>query len=178
MPSTPFDSTLFRDFFGTPAMRAVFSDEALVGRYLEVEAALARVQAKLGIIPEQAAREIAAKARTEAIDVARLKTETERVGYPILPLVRQIAERCADGLGEYAHWGATTQDIMDCAVVLQVRDALAIVQADLIAVADALAKLAGSHRDTAMVGRTHLQHALPITFGYKAAVWLAAIASA
>jgi 3-carboxy-cis,cis-muconate cycloisomerase len=175
MPSTPFDSTLFRDFFGTPAMRAVFSDEALVGRYLEVEAALARVQAKLGIIPEQAAREIAAKARTEAIDVARLKTETERVGYPILPLVRQIAERCADGLGEYAHWGATTQDIMDCAVVLQVRDALAIVQADLIAVADALAKLAGSHRDTAMVGRTHLQHALPITFGYKAAVWLAAI---
>ena len=175
MPSTPFDSTLFRDFFGTEAMRAVFADEALIGRYLEVEVALARAQARLGIIPEAAAREIGAKAKNGAIDIARLKVETERVGYPILPLVRQIAERCADGLGEYAHWGATTQDIMDCAVVLQVRDALAIVENELIAIGDALAKLAESHRDTAMAGRTHLQHALPITLGYKAAVWLSAI---
>jgi len=175
MPSTPFDSTLFRDFFGTPAMRAVFADEALVGRYLEVEVALARAQAALDIIPERAAREIAAKATLDIVDFARLKTETERVGYPILPLVHQIAERCSGGLGEYAHWGATTQDIMDCAVVLQVRDALKIVEADLTAVGEALAALAGRHRDTAMVGRTHLQHALPITFGYKAAVWLSAI---
>ena len=175
MPSTPFDSHLFRDFFGTEAMRAIFADEALVGRYLDVEAALARAQARLGIIPGEAAREIEAKAQREAIDFARLKVETERVGYPILPLVRQIAERCADGLGEYAHWGATTQDIMDCAVVLQVRDALALVERDLAAVSEALATLAARHRDTAMVGRTHLQHALPITFGYKAAVWLSAI---
>ena len=175
MPSTPFDSTLFRDFFGTEAMRAVFADEALIERYLEVEAALARAQARLGIIPETAAREINAKAKSETIDVARLKVETDRVGYPILPLVRQIAERCADGLGEYAHWGATTQDIMDCAVVLQVRDALVIVESELTAIGEALAKLAERHRDTAMAGRTHLQHALPITFGYKAAVWLSAI---
>ena len=154
MPSTPFDSHLFRDFFGTEAMRAIFADEALVGRYLDVEAALARAQARLGIIPGEAAREIEAKAQREAIDFARLKVETERVGYPILPLVRQIAERCADGLGEYAHWGATTQDIMDCAVVLQVRDALALVERDLAAVSEALATLAARHRDTAMVGRT------------------------
>jgi 3-carboxy-cis,cis-muconate cycloisomerase len=175
MPSTPFDSILFRDFFGTPAMRTVFGDEALVERYLVVEAALARAQARLGIIPEDAAREIAANAKLDIIDFPRLKAETERVGYPILPLVRQIAERCSGGLGEYAHWGATTQDIMDCAVVLQVRDALDLVAADLTQVGDALSKLAERHRDTAMVGRTHLQHALPITFGYKAAVWLAAI---
>ena len=175
MPSTPFDSALFRDFFGTAAMRALFADEALIGRYLEVEAALARAQADLGIIPEAAARDINAKAKSGMIDVERLRVETERVGYPILPLVRQIAERCADGFGEYAHWGATTQDIMDCAVVLQVRDALAMVEGELIAIGDALAKLAADHRDTAMAGRTHLQHALPITLGYKAAVWLSAI---
>ncbi|MGE5539401.1 MAG: 3-carboxy-cis,cis-muconate cycloisomerase [Gemmatimonas sp.] len=175
MPSTPFDSALFRDFFGTEPMRAVFADEALVARYLEVEAALARAEARLGIIPERAAAEISAKADLSIIDMARLRRETERVGYPILPLVRQIAERCADGLGEYAHWGATTQDIMDCAVVLQVRDALALVESDLAAIGEALAKLARRHRTATMAGRTHLQHALPITFGYKAAVWLAAI---
>jgi 3-carboxy-cis,cis-muconate cycloisomerase len=175
MPSTPFDSALFRGFFGTEAMRAVFADEALVGRYLEVEVALAKAQARLGIIPDKAAKEIAAKAKIDIIDFERLRKETERVGYPILPLVRQITERCADGLGEYAHWGATTQDIMDCAVVLQVRDALKLIETDLIAVGNALAAVAEKHRDTTMVGRTHLQHALPITFGYKAAVWLSSI---
>jgi 3-carboxy-cis,cis-muconate cycloisomerase len=175
MASTAFDSVLFRDFFGTEAMRAVFSDDSLIGRYLGVEAALARAQARLGIVPEAAARAIAAKARAELIDRERLERETARVGYPILPLVRQLAELCDGGLGEYAHWGATTQDIMDCAAAMQVRDALDLLEADLVAVGEALAKLAKNHRDTAMAGRTHLQHALPITFGYKAAVWLAAI---
>src|SRR5207344_2009336 len=99
--------------------------------------------------------------------------ETETVGYPILPLVRQLAER-AGPAGRWLHWGATTQDIMDTAVVLQVRDGLALIETDLAAVRGHLAGLARRYRDTPMAGRTHLQHALPITFGYKAAVWLAA----
>ncbi|MDH3743263.1 MAG: adenylosuccinate lyase family protein, partial [Hyphomicrobiales bacterium] len=100
---------------------------------------------------------------------------TRIVGYPILPLIEQLAEWAPDGLGQYCHWGATTQDIMDTADVLQMRDALDLVSADLDAIAAALAKLAGDHADTPMAGRSHLQHALPISFGYKAATWLSAI---
>ena len=168
-------SEMFRDLFGTEEMRAIFSDAALVQRYLDVEAALARVQARLGLIPEAAAEAITAEAKVENIDLARIKARTEIVGYPILPLVEQVAEICRDGLGQYCHWGATTQDIMDTADVLQIRDALAVVGRDLDAIAACLADLAAEYRDTAMAGRTHLQHALPITFGYKCAVWLSSI---
>ena len=168
-------SLLFRDLFGTAAMRELFSDRALVQRYLDVEAALARVQARLGLIPDEAAREIGAKAEAGNIDLARMAARTAVVGYPILPLVEQLSAVCRDGLGQYSHWGATTQDIMDTADVLQMRDALVLIVAELDAVADTLAALAKVHRDTPMAGRTHLQHALPITFGYKCAVWLSAI---
>ena len=106
--------------------------------------------------------------------MARLKRETETVGYPILPLVRQLAEQAGEA-GRWLHWGATTQDIMDTAVVLQIRDGLDLIEADLAAARGHLADLARRHRDTPMAGRTHLQHALPITFGYKAAVWLSAL---
>ncbi|MET4697702.1 3-carboxy-cis,cis-muconate cycloisomerase [Constrictibacter sp. MBR-5] len=175
MPSTVIDSALFRDMFGTAAMRDVFADEALVQRYLDVEAALARVQARLGIIPQAAADAITAKADVATIDMAQMQRETEIVGYPILPLVHQIAHTVEGGAGQYAHWGATTQDIMDSATALQIRAALDLVGADLDAVAGILADLAAKHRDDAMPGRTHLQHALPVTFGYKCAVWLSSI---
>jgi 3-carboxy-cis,cis-muconate cycloisomerase len=101
-----------------------------------------------------------------------LRRETELVGYPILPLVHQLGRMCGEA-GRYVHWGATTQDIMDTAVVLQVRDALAVIDADLAELRRILVRLATRHRDTPMAGRTHLQQALPITFGYKVAVWLA-----
>jgi len=174
MPSTPFDSAIFRDVFGAPAMRAVFSDEALVRRYVEVEVALAAAEARAGVIPKEAAQAIRAGARPEAIDMAKLKAETDLVGYPIVGVVHQLAKQAGDA-GRYVHWGATTQDIMDTATVLQVREALALIEADLEAIAAALAALASKHRQTVMAGRTHLQHALPVTFGYKAAVWLAMI---
>ncbi len=173
MTSTVFDSELFRDLFGTAEMRAVFSDAGYLSRCLEVEAALARAQASIGMIPAAAAREISAKAKFELLDVVRLKHETENVGYPILPLVNQLAAACSGDAGGYVHWGATTQDIMDSAVVLQLRSALALIESDLAAVLDALEGLARRYRDTPMAGRTHLQHALPVTFGYKAAVWRA-----
>ena len=107
----------------------------------------------------------------EALDLDLLRHETDIVGYPILPLVHQLAKMCGEA-GRYVHWGATTQDIMDSAVVLQVRDALALIEADIAALRQILAGLAERHRDTPMAGRTHLQQALPVTFGYKAAVWL------
>ncbi|WP_067749934.1 class-II fumarase/aspartase family protein [Orrella dioscoreae] len=171
MPISVLESALFKDMFGTAAMRAVFDDRATVRRYVETEVALARVQGRLGVIPAAAAQAIAARADAEAIDLARLAHETEIVGYPILPLVHQLAPQCGPE-GEYLHWGATTQDIMDTATVLQVREALAIIEADLAALDEILDGLAERYRDSPMAGRTHLQHALPITFGYKAAVWL------
>ncbi len=172
MASTVLDSALFRDSFGTPAMRAIFDDAALLARYTEVEVALARAQGRLGVIPAQAAKDIAAKCDASKLDPERLKKETEIVGYPILPLVRQLAAQCGES-GKFLHWGATTQDIMDSAVVLQVRDALALIEKDLAELQSILAKQAKRYRDTPMAGRTHLQQALPVTFGYKLAIWLA-----
>lgn len=171
MSTTVFDSALFRDMFGTAEMRAVFSDQALIERYIEVEIALAKAEARCGVIPAEAAVQIAELSRFESLDLAHMQHETEIVGYPILPLVEQLTKLCGEA-GRYVHWGATTQDIMDTAVVLQVRAALAIVERDIQAVRGLLAGLALRYRDTPMAGRTHLQHALPITFGYKVAVWL------
>ena len=170
-PATFIDSVLYRDAFGTPAMRAVFSDRATIARYVEVEVALARAEARCGVVPEAAAAAIAARANAAALDLEALRAGTDTVGYPILSLVRQLAAQCGDA-GGWLHWGATTQDIMDTATVLQVRDGLALIGAELESVRTVLAGLARRHRDTPMAGRTHLQQALPITFGYKAAVWL------
>src|SRR5215472_9358007 len=164
--TTVFDSILFRDAFGTPRMREVFSDYALISRYVEVEIALARAQARCGVIPAEAADQIAAKSNVTSLDFDVLRHETDIVGYPILPLVHQLVKQCDDA-GRYIHWGATTQDIMDTAVVLQVRDALTIIEEDINELRGILAKLAKKYRDTPMAGRTHLQQALPVTFGYK-----------
>ncbi|SAI65870.1 3-carboxy-cis%2Ccis-muconate cycloisomerase [Bordetella ansorpii] len=169
--STVLDSMLFRDAFGTPAMRGIFSDVATVDRYIQVEVALARAQSACGIVPPEAAASIAESARIERIDFDRMRKETDIVGYPILPLVHQLADMCGEA-GRYVHWGATTQDIMDTASVLQVRAGLDVVEEDLRHIREVLRALAQKHRQTVMAGRTHLQHALPVTFGYKVAVWL------
>jgi len=170
--STVVDSILFRDAFGTQAMRDVFSDRALIQRYIEVEVALARAEARCGVIPADAADVIARESRLDRIDFEHMRHETDIVGYPILPLVHQLVEMCGEA-GRYVHWGATTQDIMDTANVLQVRAALDIVEADIVALRSILADLSRKYRDTPMAGRTHLQQALPVTFGYKTAIWLA-----
>lgn len=170
--STVVDSILYRDAFGTKAMRDVFADVSLIQRYIDVEVALARAQGRVGVIPAEAASAIAREARIDRIDFDRMREETDVVGYPILPLVHQLVDMCGEA-GRYVHWGATTQDIMDTAVALQVRDALDLVEADMRALRGILAELAARYRDTPMAGRTHLQQALPITFGYKAAIWLA-----
>ena len=138
--TTVLDSILFRDAFGTPAMREVFSDFSLISRYAEVEIALAKAEARCGVIPAEAADEIAKRTDVSALDFDLLRQETDIVGYPILPLVHQMVKQCGDA-GRYVHWGATTQDIMDTAVVLQVRAGLEIIEADIAALRGILADL-------------------------------------
>src|SRR5207237_2194686 len=162
MSASGNDSLVFRDIFGTEPMRRIFSDEARVQYYLDIEAALARVQARLGIIPPQAAEEIVRHCRADQFDFAALKAGTERIGYPVLPVVQQLVALCRDGLGEWCHWGATTQDITDTATVLQIRAALLLVEQDLREIAGSLAALATRYRATPMPGRSNRKNAVPV----------------
>ncbi|HUJ87561.1 MAG TPA: 3-carboxy-cis,cis-muconate cycloisomerase [Burkholderiales bacterium] len=175
MPATVVDSAIFGDIFATEVMRRVWSDENRTQKYLDVEAALARVQGRLGLIPAEAAEEIVRQCAIERIDMDKLRRQTERIGYPVLGVVSQLNALCRDGLGEYCHWGATTQDITDTATVLQMREALELIEADLAAISAALAELARRYRDTPMAGRSNLQQAVPVSFGYKMAGLLSAI---
>ncbi len=176
MPINPADSPIFGTLYGSDAMRAVFDDSAYVQRMLEVEAALARVQARLGIIPADAADAISLAAVPKNIDTGEMAASVRKVGYPVVGLVHGLA-RGAGPAGAWSHWGATTQDIMDSATALQLRDGLALIRADLLALLRTLAGEADAHRTTVMAGRTHLQHALPITFGLKLANWAMPLAA-
>lgn len=175
MAASIIDSSVFQGIFTTDAMRRVWSDENRTTKYIDVERALAVVQARLGLIPQEAADEIVSHCHLEQIDMARLREQTERIGYPILGVVTQINQLCRDRLGEYVHWGATTQDITDTATVLQIREALQLVDDELAAIASALASLARVHRLTPVIGRSNLQQAIPVTFGYKMAGLLSAV---
>lgn len=172
MPSTLLDSTYYRDQYSTNAMRAVFSDEARFRSWLDSEVALARAQAEVGLIPSEAAENIALAAQVENLDQAAMKAEFDKVGFAIMPLVHQLAKLVDPETRRYVHWGSTTQDILDTGLVLQMRAGLALLEAELDRAIHALAVLAHHHRQTPMAGRTFMQHAAPITFGYKAAVWL------
>jgi adenylosuccinate lyase len=171
MPAHIIDSVFFRDQFGTAAMRAVFDDATLLQKWLDAEAALARVEAALGIIPADAAAEISRRARAEEMDIDAVKRDIDDTFHPIVPVIRELARHCG-AAGKYIHWGATTQDIMDTAVALQLKDAYGLLRRDLLALEQQMIDLAERHRDTVMPGRTHGQQALPTTFGYKVAVWL------
>ncbi|KXT08619.1 hypothetical protein AC579_5967 [Pseudocercospora musae] len=175
MPVSAIDSFLFKDLFGTQAIRDIFEDQQYVRYCLVVEAALARAQAQCGIIPEQAARDISGTAAKLELDHDRLAKETEIVGYPILPLVRQLSAACGEESGAYVHWGATTQDIQDTASILQMKSGLVLIGEKLRTIIKTLSALSSKHKDTPMAGRTHLQHALPVTFGYKCAVYLSSL---
>lgn len=170
MPVNPADGPILGTLYGSDAMRAVFREQAYFQRMLDVEAALARVQARLGIIPADAADAIIAAARYENLGVEELAASARNVGYPVVGLVAGLS-RAAGEAGAWTHWGATTQDIMDSATVLQVREGLNLIEAELRAIVAAFAIQAERHRDTVMAGRTHLQQALPTTFGLKCAIW-------
>jgi len=170
MPVNPADSPILGTLYGSDAMRAVFDETAYFQRMLDVEAALARVQGRMGIIPGDAAEAIIAAASVENLSTEALANSARNVGYPVVGLVNGLS-KAAGTHGGYTHWGATTQDIMDTATVLQVRDGLNLIETELHAILNALSDQAATHRHTVMAGRTHLQQALPVTFGLKCAVW-------
>jgi 3-carboxy-cis,cis-muconate cycloisomerase len=171
-PSHIIDSRLFRDLYGTADMRAVFTDEAVVARWLEAEAALARAQARVGLIPQDAADTITRCAAEAKLDLDALRRGVESSGHPLVPAIRAL-ERLAGEAGKYVHWGATSQDIIDTGCVLQIRDGLAIIEGELELLIAALAGQARVYKETPMAGRTHGQHAVPVTLGYKLAVIMA-----
>jgi 3-carboxy-cis,cis-muconate cycloisomerase len=160
--------------FSTAEMVTLFSSTAHVRAMLAFEAALAHAEAQAGIIPQDAAAAIAANCKVELFDVAALYREAAQAGTPAIPFVRMLTAQVPGDAQKFVHWGATSQDAIDSALMLQMRDGLALLEVDLLAIAEACADLVGRHRETPMVGRTLLQQALPITFGLKAAHWLAA----
>jgi 3-carboxy-cis,cis-muconate cycloisomerase len=165
-----FDAVLARG-----GAREAVSDEAWLQALLDVEAALARAEADAGVIPAQHADAIAAACRAELFDVAAIGAEAANVGNPAEPLVRALRAQVGGTAADDVHRGATSQDIVDSAAMLVARRALEPVLADLNGSADAAARLAAEHRDTVMIGRTLMQHAVPVTFGLKAAGWLVAL---
>jgi 3-carboxy-cis,cis-muconate cycloisomerase len=158
--------------FSTPAMSAAFSAEAHVKAMLAFEAALSLAEARAGVIPPEAASAIEAACQVELFDITALYREAALAGTPAIPLVRMLTAQVEGQAKRYVHWGATSQDAIDTALMLQMREGLNLLLEGLLAVGAACATLAEQHRQTLMVGRTLLQQALPITFGLKAARWL------
>ena len=152
-------------------MKAMFSDRARFQRWLDVEASLAGTQAALGIIPVAVAESIASKARVELLDLKRYEEVYRQTGHPMVAFLRLFQAAVEGEAGQFVHLGATTQDIMDTATMMALRDAQAVFSRSLRRVEDRLLELAERHADSIMVGRTHGVQALPITFGYKVAVW-------
>jgi len=170
MPTNPSDGPILGTLYGSDAMRAVFDERAYFQRMLDVEAALAQVQGRFGIIPAEAAGAIGEAAAKGELRTEVLAASARNVGYPVVGLVSELS-RGAGEAGGWTHWGATTQDIMDTATVLQVREGLGLIEAEMRAIVTALTDQARVHRGTVMAGRTHLQQALPTTFGLKCATW-------
>ena len=156
-------------------MERIFSPSCHVEQLLRFEAALARAQARAGVIPNDAATTIAAKCDVELFDAAAIIHDAALTGTPVVPLLRQLVAQLPNDARAYVHMGATSQDASDTALVLQMRDGLDALAADLRGVCAVAAQLAERHRRSVMPGRTFLQHAVPITFGLKAARWLGAV---
>jgi adenylosuccinate lyase len=155
-----------------PGIRALFTEAARFQSWLDVEAALAQAQAELGIIPAAAAREIVAKAHLKYLDLAAVRAGLAKTGHPLVPLVWALDRACSGDAGGYVHWGATTQNITQTGQLLQVRQAHEIFLRQLASVLTHMAGLAERTKDALLPGRTHGQHAVPATFGFKVAVWI------
>lgn len=169
----PLDSKIFGPLFTDPEVAVLFDDDAFLRVMLEVEGALARVEARLGVIPSPAGERISKIAGSVALDPQQIGEGMLRDGVPVIALVKALRKAVGQEAAPYVHWGTTTQDIVDTATVLQVRSALRIIENRLATLIEDLAGLAGRHRATVMAGRTHGQQALPVSFGLKAAGWLA-----
>ena len=151
-------------------MLKIFEEEARIQRLLDVEAALALAHAEVGNIPKADAEKIVEKATTKFVKVDRIKAIEKEIKHDIASLVRALSEQCGDS-GAFVHLGATSYDIVDTANALQLKDATAVLEKRMADFKGVLQKQAGAHKTTVMIGRTHGQHALPITLGFKFAVW-------
>ena len=172
MPVSVFDMQSLQHLWSTDELRAVFSEENRVQKWLDFEAALAAAQAEMDLIPAAAAKEIAEKAKVEHIDIAKMSVEIRRIKHSLVPALKQLQAACSKENGEWVHYGATTQDVVDTGVALQLKEFHALALRDLKGVGRELARLAVANRDVPMAGRTHGVQALPITFGHKCALWL------
>ncbi len=173
----PADSEIYGALWGTAEMRALFSDATQLQLMLDVESALARAEAKLGLMPLQVAETITKAARVDNLSIERIAEGARETGVPIPALVSELGRLAGEEAARFIHLGATTQDILDTALVLQMRRALGYLRRDLVALARTLARRASEYRNTPMAGRTHLQHAVPVTFGLKCAVWASPLAA-
>jgi 3-carboxy-cis,cis-muconate cycloisomerase len=170
------DSNVFGAIFGKGEMRKIMSDRAYESRIVKVEAVLAQVEGQLGIIPEQAAADISRACNSADIDREQLRNDTTLIGLPVWGLTRQLSNLVGPSEGQrFLHWGLNTHDIMDLTQALQMKDGLDLIRVEIDTVRKLLVELAVRHRTTPMVARTHLQHALPTTFGYRVAIWLSAL---
>ena len=173
MSFSPTDSPLFGSLFSHPEMAKIFAAEQFIANMVQVEVALATVQGRLGVILATAVSPITIAAQTFQPDMAQMRIGLEKAGIPVIELVRQLKQSVGGEAAHYIHYGATSQDIMDTAFILQIRAALALLRDSLQETISNLAQLADRHRHTLMAGRTHSQQALPLTFGLKVANWLA-----
>jgi adenylosuccinate lyase len=171
MPSHPLDFQLQANYFSTPELLAVFDEQRKMNRWLQIEAALAKAQGELGIIPEEAAKEINVKANLEHLDLKLIEKGYQQSRNSLMPVIKGLRGACKENYGQYVHYGATTQDILDTAQVLEIEETLQIVFRDLLVVEKNLIDIIRKHQNTAMIGRTHGQQAMPITFGLKTVVW-------
>lgn len=167
MPILPIDISRY----GTPEMKKIFEEETRVQKMLDVEAALAWAQAEVGNIPREAAEKIAAMASTKHVKLNRIKEIEREIKHDVAALVRALAEACGPS-GAYVHLGATSYDIVDTATALQLKEALELIEKRLSNFERILMEKALKYKNTLMMGRTHGQHALPITLGFKFAVWM------
>ena len=167
-------SRLFKNFFGTDKMRRLFTDETRVAYFFRVEVALAKVEADLGLIPAQAYEEIARRALGLSVNWERLRRDVEVSGYPVLPALDQLGEACGSA-GEYLHWGSVARDVADIAFLMQMHDALLLVERDVRQVRNLLLGMAEAYRSTLMMARSDGGETQPVTFGFRCAVWLTEI---
>lgn len=160
-----------------PGIAALFTDASRLQARLTVEAALAQAEAELGVVPAEAAAAITAAARVELLDLDRISAATAESSHPLMPLVEELARVVGEEHGGWVHWGATTQNITQTADLLLIRDAHDRILALLAELLRELSKLADDTAAVPMPGRTHSQHAVPITFGFKVAGWIDELAS-
>lgn len=166
-----FESFVTQHWFSSQA-KQVWSDVATLQAWLDVEVALAGAQAELGLVPADAALRIAAKADAGLFDLERLSRDIAFAQHPFVPVLHQFEALCGEPAAGFIHWGATTQNIFDTASSLQMSKTHALLAGHLDTAIDALCALAGQHKHTVQAGRTHGQHALPMTFGFKVAAWV------